>query len=284
MGFSAAMHAPRPLPVEVPARGYERRRLRLADGAQTTLHLAWFHRAAVRLRVTQTSFPGTLLAWCRANGAPDALVGGFFVRPGRAPLGELRIDGERRESVPFDYPWGLLRSSVHVSEGDVRIARRPEIALEPDGDLVQAGPLLVEGQRSLILDGGDPEGFSAGAHQFDSDITRGRYPRAALAIAGPHLIAAVCDGRSGVDAGMTLQELAAALVELGARTAINLDGGGSASLVYGSRLRNRPREEHGIEILGGRPISTALIFDALQPISAPRLPRGPGGATPRRAR
>ena len=41
------------------------------------------------------------------------------------------------------------------------------------------------------------------------------------------------------------------MIDLGADEAINLDGGGSASLVLGGGLRNRPREEHGIEP-GGR--------------------------------
>jgi hypothetical protein len=41
----------------------------------------------------------------------------------------------------------------------------------------------------------DPEGFAAGAHQFDSDITSGRHPRAALGTSGDELIALACDGR-----------------------------------------------------------------------------------------
>jgi exopolysaccharide biosynthesis protein len=59
---------------------------------------------------------------------------------------------------------------------------------------------------------------------------------------------------------MTLEELAGTLVELGADAAINLDGGGSTSLVSGFRLINRPREEHGIELAGGRHVATALAF------------------------
>ena len=91
----------------------------------------------------------------------------------------------------------------------------------------------------------DPEGFSAGARQFDSDITAGRYPRAALGIADGTLIAAVCDGRTDDDAGLTLDELAEAMIDLGATDAINLDGGGSASLVIGGILRNRRARSTG---------------------------------------
>ena len=59
-----------------------------------------------------------------------------------------------------------------------------------------------------------------------------------------------------------MAELAQAMVGLGAAEAINLDGGGSASLVVGGRLRNVPREEHGRELVGGREIATALQFVA----------------------
>jgi exopolysaccharide biosynthesis protein len=62
---------------------------------------------------------------------------------------------------------------------------------------------------------------------------------------------------------MTLPELADTLIALGATEALNLDGGGSASLVYAGRLRNRPREEHGVDLLDGRPILSAIVLEAL---------------------
>ena len=70
------------------------------------------------------------------------------------------------------------------------MAPRAELPAEPQGDLVQAGPLLVDDGRSII-DGVDREGFSAGAGQFDSDITDGRYPRCALGVSDDELLA-VC--------------------------------------------------------------------------------------------
>ena len=139
---------------------------------------------------------------------------------------------------------------------------RADLPAEPAGDLLQAGPLLVRGGASLIEPGVDSEGFSAGAGQFDSDITVGRYPRAALGLNSDELIAVVCDGRTEGEAGLDLAELAQAMIGLGADDAINLDGGGSASLVAGGELVNVPHEEHGIEIPGGRDISTALRFAA----------------------
>ena len=122
--------------------------------------------------------------------------------------------------------------------------------------------MLVRGGGRAVSAGLDSEGFSAGAHQFDSDITNGRYPRAALGLTPDRLVAVACDGRTRRDAGMTLDELADALLELGATDALNLDGGGSASLVYDRRLRNRPREQHGVDLLDGRTVATAIVFSA----------------------
>ena len=244
-----------------PAAPAHLRRLRveLADGAHTTVHVAMHPIATTDVRVVRLRRPQPLAAWCARNDAPEALVGGFYARPRGTPLGELRTRGVERRHVAFDAPWDGLRACVHVDGGAVTIARRDALAPRPRGDLLQAGPLLVRDAAAVV---GDEEGFSAGARQFDSDITAGRHPRAALGVTGEHLLALACDGRADDEAGLTLPELAAVLVRLGARDALNLDGGGSSSLVCEAVLRNVPRGRHGVTIPGGRPISTALLFSA----------------------
>lgn len=232
----------------------------LADGARTTVHVAAYPLESTRLRVELMSPPMALAAWCEETRV-DAIVGGFFVREAGQPLGEVWLDGSRLPSVPFDEPWGSTRSCVAIERDRVLLAPRDELPARPSGDLLQAGPLLVAGHRALVHERSDPEGFSANKRQFDSDITVGRYPRAALGVLPGWLLAVVCDGRADADAGLTLPELALLMAQLGAARAINLDGGGSTSLVYGGLLRNTPREEHGIELLVGRPISTALVFE-----------------------
>jgi phosphodiester glycosidase len=239
----------------------ERVRVTLGDGARTTLHVASYERSAYAARVVVLDEPAPLVSWCRESGVRNAVVGGFFVRPQCAPLGQLWIDGKVQPSVAFDPPWGDVRACFHVSEETVRIARYDRLGGEVGGDLLQAGPLLVlDGQRAIV-EGEDVEGFSAGAHQFDSDITLGRYPRCALGIDDERLVAIACDGRTRRDVGMTLVELADVLVGLGVTDALNLDGGGSASLVHAGRLRNRPREPHGIDLLEGRSVATAVVFE-----------------------
>jgi hypothetical protein len=237
----------------------ERLRPLLADGTRTTVHVASFPRDQVRVRVAVLPEPETLVSWCRRGAHEHAIVGGFFVRPHNAPLGELRVDGAAADHVPFTAPWGARRACVNADGAAVTIARRPDLPPHPGGDLLQAGPLLVHDGVSAIT-GRDEEGFSAGAAQFDSDITDGRHPRSALALTDDHLLAVVCDGRAPGDVGLSMAELADVLVGLGARSGLNLDGGGSASLVCHSELVNTPREHHGIELRDGRPIATALVL------------------------
>jgi len=248
-------------PLRPPRAGRVRSaRLELADGARTMAYAAAYDRDRTDLRVAVLRGQARLETWCAARGVQEALVGGFFTRPDGLPLGELRTRGVTRRHVPFSAPWGDTRACVHVRGGVAGIARRDELPAAPPGDLLQAGPLLVRDGRAVFRREEDAEGFSAGAAQFDSDITDGRYPRAALGFTEERIIAVACDGRSRWDAGLTLEELAALMVALGCREALNLDGGGSTTLVSGGRLRNRPRGGWEQPEPGGRPVSTALLF------------------------
>jgi exopolysaccharide biosynthesis protein len=72
------------------------------------------------------------------------------------------------------------------------------------------------------------------------------------------LILAVVDGRQRpYSDGMSLRELAILIRGLGARDAINLDGGGSTTLVYADpnsggalRIANRPSDKEGERAVG----------------------------------
>jgi Phosphodiester glycosidase len=239
---------------------YELLRLRTRDAGETTVYLVRHPLARTRVKLVCFDEPERLDHWCAANGHKEAIVAGFFVRDPYRPLGEVRLGGERVEHEPIADPWGPRRACVHV-DGAVTLAPRGELGDDPGGDLVQAGPMLVCDGRSVI-DGQDREGLSTGAAQFDSDITAGRYPRCALGVGDGELLAVCCDGRrSGVDAGLELGELARALLSFGAREAINLDGGGSATLVHRGHLLNRPYSEYDQPAPESRPVVTALLFD-----------------------
>jgi hypothetical protein len=239
---------------------YELLRFRNRDEEETTVYLVRHPRRTTRLAVHCFADPTRLDHWCAAHGRPEAIVAGFFVREPHRPLGEVRLGGAVQEHQPVTPPWAERRACVHI-DGDVRLASRGELGPDPAGDLVQAGPLLVAAGRSLTEDG-DREGFSTGAAQFDSDITVGRYPRCALGVSDDELLAVCCDGRrSGVDAGLELGELARLMISFGASEAINLDGGGSSTLVHRGHLLNRPYSDHDQPAPESRPVVTALVFE-----------------------
>jgi hypothetical protein len=235
----------------------------LPDGTTTTVYAVRHPRPATRARVVHFPAVERLDAWCAANGVDEAIIGGFFLRDPYRPLGELWIDGQRVPGDAIPPPYDAQRACVLATGTEVRLLSREEAPAEPEGDLVQAGPLLVRDGVVVFDAEADREGFRVGASQFDSDITDGRYPRAALGISDELLIALACDGRrSRVDAGLSLPELAAVLVELGAESAINLDGGGSTTLVHRRHLLNRPYSTQDQPAPQSRPIVSALVFES----------------------
>ena len=249
------------LPGEAPRGGrLTRTRVALPGGASTAVYVAAYPERSTELRVAaaaQAAAARAVVCGARRRG-----------RAGRRLLRAARRDAARRAAharggaahVPFAPPWRDVRACVSVDGGRVQIAQRDELPAQPRGDLLQAGPLLVRDGAPCFERALDPEGFSAGQAQFDSDITEGRHPRAALGLAPGRLLAVACDGRSRRDAGLTLEELAQLLAALGCHTALNLDGGGSTSLVTGGRLVNRPYGAVDRPEPGGRAVSSALLF------------------------
>ncbi len=128
--------------------------------------------------------------------------------------------------------------------------------------MLQAGPLLVADGRIAFDPASDAEGFSAGSEQFDSDITAGRHPRAAIGLGDGHVTVVSCDGRrSLVDDGLTMLELAGVMLGLDCEVAMNLDGGGSTTMVHRGHLLNRPYTEQDQPAPASRPIVTALVLE-----------------------
>lgn len=224
---------------------------------------------ATRLRVVSLDAE-SLPSYCRRTGTRDALVGGFFHRDQRVPLGEVWIDGRRRAHVGFDDGYAHLRPAVLIHPGgEVVIDRRVCLPAHTDGDLLQAGPLLVRDDAIVYDRGRDLEGFSAGAYQFDSDITCEPHPRSALGVtATGELVSFACDGRAPNERGLLLEEVAQIMLRQGCRAALNLDGGGSTQKVADGRLVNVPRDMQGR--VEDRPIYTAFTFavDAISQVAA----------------
>ena len=92
---------PRLTPLRAPQpklRHLRRERLRLADGERTTLYVARYDLRRFDLRVVRLPRPAPLEVYCRANGFDEALVGGFYQRPGADAAG--RAAHRRRRAPP----------------------------------------------------------------------------------------------------------------------------------------------------------------------------------------
>ena len=105
---------------------------------------------------------------------------------------------------------------------------------------IGGGPVLVVDGQVCV---------NGQAERFRSDVTASCRPRSAVGLAanGEVILLAV------QNPGMTLKELAATMVKLGARSAMNLDGGGSTAIVVGGQLLNDPSD--GCE----RAVSNAVL-------------------------
>src|SRR5215207_6913655 len=181
---------------------YTLRRERLADGVETTMYIVRYRREGLRLDVKVFRQPRRLDHWCAKHNVAEAVVGGFYLREPFRPLGEVWVDGREVRAERFHAPYDGVRPAVHATAGGVRIARRDAMPDRPAGALLQAGPLLVDDGRIAFEAGSDAEGFSAGSDQFDSDITAGRHPRAAIGLGDGHVTVVSCDGRrSSIDGG-----------------------------------------------------------------------------------
>ena len=99
-------------------------------------------------------------------------------------------------------------------------------------DALGGGPALVSNGRVNVTT--DEEVFFGTAIPYT-------HPRTAAGIAADGtLLLLLVDGRQRLSRGVRLEELAGMLVEIGAEEALNLDGGGSSSLVVNGKLLNNP--------------------------------------------
>jgi exopolysaccharide biosynthesis protein len=103
------------------------------------------------------------------------------------------------------------------------------------GDTVQVGYALVaeSGAAPKFAVGGMP--IVREGEPIDNPIAnRERAPRSAVGLSadGKTVTFVTVDGRQTDSGGMTLPEFARQIAKMGIHTAVNLDGGGSSTLVY----------------------------------------------------
>lgn len=113
---------------------------------------------------------------------------------------------------------------------------------------------IIRGKGASFIVGGGPQLIKEGrvAIPFEDEkitakFVSDRHPRTAIARLkdGRMLVATVDARQPGVSAGMSLPELAGLLLEFGGSEAIDLNAGGSTTMIVNGKLVNNPSDQTG---------------------------------------
>lgn len=148
----------------------------------------------------------------------------------RQPWGK-RNAAAQGHSAHWDFPGGPFQTPYigNIDEKEQSVTKgNPEWPLDKLESACAGGPvLLVNGQIQI-------------SEEY-AELAK-RNPRTALGFNRntAKLYLAVIDGRSSDSVGMTFEETARFMQDLGCTDAVNFDGGGSSAMVINGTLKNKP--------------------------------------------
>ena len=137
---------------------------------------------------------------------------------------------------------------------------RISVEMTPDVGEIR---MAVGGGPRLVRDG--QIAVEHRAERFHDSFATRRHPRTGVGVREGVMVMVTVDGRQpGYSDGMTLREFAQLFVDLGCKEAMNLDGGGSSTMVVRSQVVNSPSD--GAE----RRVANALaLFLTVPPTGKP---------------
>ncbi|EOT29837.1 phosphodiester glycosidase family protein [Enterococcus saccharolyticus] len=136
----------------------------------------------------------------------------------------------------------LYRQSGEEGQEDLVIDENGDFSIVDEYD-VSAQELLDSGVQQVLSFG--PTLVENGEIVVDTSAEVGQSmssnPRTAIGqVAENHYVMVVSDGRTDESVGLSLYQLAEVLQQAGAKTAYNLDGGGSSTLYFNGNVINTP--------------------------------------------
>jgi hypothetical protein len=163
-------------------------------------------------------------------GAKVAINGDLFDYADYYPVGLAVGAGWQWEGCDDPDVWSFIACSV-----------TKECWFDPWGHVEEWNPRwwnVVGGMQDLLVIDGVVQSY--GGAFYDKDL----HPRTAMGTSqdGKTLILVVVDGRTEIAIGKTLNGMAALMGELGAHNAINVDGGGSSTMVINGQVKNKPSD------------------------------------------
>jgi exopolysaccharide biosynthesis protein len=206
----------------------------------------------------------------KRRGALAAVNAGFFALADGGPAGFLKsrgtVIGRSRRA----------RGAVAITERSKRVRLlfdRVSVVLPPNGkleyhtqlgtsakDWARAGQ-AVGGAGLLLFNGRELHEWTD--EQLSAGFDTTRHPRTMIGVdAGDAIWLVTIDGRQpALSLGMNFAELQRLARRLGLRSALNLDGGGSTTMVVKGFVVNHPSDD-----TGPRKVSDAILVFAKEPI------------------
>jgi len=226
----------------------------IRDGVDA--HVVRVDLSQPRLQVIATAEPErglTVTEFASRTGAIVAINGDYFdleLKPIGLAMGDGRVWAAPIESI-------RRQEVVGVGGRRVQIFPRKEPLRAPEPWMIGA----VSGWPAVV-EGCEPVDRLPGSDHF----TLAPHPRTAVGLSADRrmLYLVVADGRREGVPGLTLPELARLMDDLGACTAVNLDGGGSSAMWVRDRIVNQPSD------LIERPVANHL---AVLVVTEPTPPR-----------
>ena len=211
-----------------------------------------------------------------ARNALDVVLSGFPAATPNIQLGAQVVSLRPGGGTAIPTGGAVLqargRSRQKVADAAAGMPFVAKLTLKPwwdqVADAIGGGPAIVrQGRVSLPT-----------SEQFSSYQLLPRHPRTAVGqLANGRIVLVAVDGRRSRSAGMTMRDLARALVDLGVVTGMALDGGGSTTLAFDGHVLNTPSD--GVE----RPVTNSLMVlyygaYAAPPVASVVSPNGDGAA------
>jgi len=187
-------------------------------------------------------------------GADIAINGSFFDTRAGGSVVFMRVDGDIiARGAPNRQLYTENGGLAWNTPNELVIIKRPEEGWAEASfeNVLTSGPLLI---------------LADTLQMFNNDsFNQNRHPRTALAITDDNrLLLLTVDGRSFQGYGMTIPETAELLDNLGAGSALNLDGGGSTTMWIRGKSENNivnyPSDNLEFDRLGERKVSNALLL------------------------
>lgn len=147
----------------------------------------------------------------------------------------ISASSERQEELShfFKKPMKTVRWNVKINS----LEKEEQIFFAKAEDIVSGAPQLIKNGVIEITWQQEKQGKA---------FVETHHPRTAVAkLKDGKFLMVTVDGRSEESGGISLPDLAAFLLEMGATDAINLDGGGSTTMFVDGKVVNKPSDKEG---------------------------------------